>query len=167
MAEKKEVLKQVVKHIGFFHFRDLYNFCYEWIKDEGYMIAEDQYTEKLSADGKELIIVWTAKKKVSDYFMNIIILKWHILRMTDAEVEINGKKQKTNKGEVKITFTGELVRDYEKRWEDNPFYKFLRGFYDRYIIRTTMDKYEDQLEDKTKEYINQVKSFLVLEGKSK
>ena len=166
MPEKSEVLKQAVKHKGFFKYRDVYNFCYEWIKDEGYFLTEDIYTERLSADGKEVIIKWTAKKKVSDYFMNLITIKWHILYMTDAEVEVNGKKKRTNKGELKVTFSAELVRDYERRWEDNPFYKFLRGVYDRYIVRTRIDYYEDKLEEKTKEYINQFKAFLALEGRS-
>ena len=165
MVEKKEVYKQKIKQKGFFIFAGLYDFAYEWFKDQGYKISEDEYTEKLSAAGKEVIITWTGKRKISDYFMNVIELKWHILGMTDAEVERDGKKLKANKGEVKITFRADLVRDYEERWEDKPLWKFLRGFYDRYIIRVTMKDYEDRLEDKTIEFINQVKAYLTFEVK--
>ena len=165
MAEKNEILKQELKHKGFFNFAELYNFCFEWLKDEGYKLSEDKYLEKISANGKEIKLQWTAKKKISDYFRNDIELKWHILGLTDAEIERDGKKEKTNKGELKIVFSGILVRDYEARWEDNPTYKFFRGIYDKYIIRTTMEEYEDKLKDKTETFIEQVKSFLALEGK--
>lgn len=85
--------------------------------------------------------------------------------MTDEEVSVEGKKKKTNKGDVKITFSGDLYRDYEERWEDRPIWKFLRGFYDKYIVRTTIEEYEERLFDITTEFIEQVKSFLALEGK--
>jgi len=165
MPEKSNVVKEAMKHKGFFDYSEVYNFCFNWLKDEGYNVSEDVYTEKLSSFGKEVIIEWTAKKKISDYFMNQIQVKWHILGMNDAEVEVEGKKQKTNKGEVKLTFVADLVSDYEEKWEDNPSWKFMRGIYDKYIIRTTREQYEARLQDKAEEYIEQTKSFLRLEGK--
>jgi len=165
MSEKSNVFKQALKHKGYFSFRDLYIFCYDWLKDQGYKVAEEEYTEKLSSHGKEVVIRWKAKKKISDYFRNIIEVKWHILGMTDVEVEREGKKEKANKGDLKLSFSADLERDYEKRWEDNPFWKFLRGIYDRYVIRTTIDEYEERLRSKAENYVEQIKSFLVLEGK--
>jgi len=41
----------------------------------------------------------------------------------------------------------------------------LRGVYDKYIVRTTIDEYEDRLKDVVVEYSEQIKSFLRLEGK--
>jgi len=164
MPEKSQVFEQKVKHKGFFDFRELYNFCYEWLKDEHFNVAEEEYTEKISSIGKEIVIKWTAKKKISDYFRQVVSLKWHIIGMADAEVEVSGKKQKTNKGDLKIEIKAELERDYEKRWEDKPLNKFFRGIYDRYIIRTTIDEYETRLIEKSDSYYNQIKSFLVLEG---
>jgi hypothetical protein len=166
MAEKSEVYKEKLKHKGFFSYSDYYNFCYNWLKDEGYNIAEDEYTEKITGGGKEIQIKWKASKKVSDYVKNELRVEWHILGMSDAEVEVEGKKTKTNKGEVKITLTATIIKDYESRWDETVFLKFLRGVYDRYIIRETVKKYEDRLEDKAKDYIAQMKSFLNLEGKN-
>ncbi len=165
MPEKSNVLDEKLKHKGYFNYTDTYNFCYNWLKDQGYLVLEEDYTEKLTSFGKEIQITWTAKKKVSDYFANSISVKWHILGMNDAEVEINGKKEKTNKGEVKITVTADLVRDYERRWEDKPFWKMMRGVYDKYVIRTTIDLYEDRLQEKAEKFINDLKAFLMLEGR--
>ena len=165
MALKSNVLKQKIKQVGYWNFKDLYNFSFEWLEDHGYSVSEDEYTEKEKENGKELNIEWVANKKVTDYYKNTINVKWHILYMTDAEIERDGKKEKTNKGEVKMEFIVDLVKDYEERWEDEPLWKFLRGTYEKYIIRTTNDEYEDRLEDDALEYIEQIKAFLQLSGK--
>lgn len=165
MAESKQVIKEVIKNKGFFNYSDLYAFCYNWLKDEGFGIAEKEYVEKVSGFGKEIMIEWEAGKKVTDYFQNKIKLKWHILGLQDAEVERDGKKEKTNKGDLKMTFSAEIVRDYEDRWETTKTWKFLRSIYEKYIIRTTVDEYEDRLNGTAESFVEDVKAYLMLEGR--
>ncbi|VVB79374.1 Uncharacterised protein [uncultured archaeon] len=166
MGVKNEVFDQTLKHKGYFNYTDLYNFCYNWFKDNGYKnLAEEEYIEKIAPIGKEIQIKWVAKKKVSDYFRQIITVKWHILGMTDAEVEVNGKKEKTNKGEVKLKISAEVEKDWEGNWEKTPFYVMLRGIYDKYILRTTIDEYEDALTAKASNFVADTKAFLNLEGR--
>lgn len=165
MAEKKEVFKQKLKQKGYWNYVDLYNFCFDWLKDEGYKVKETEYVEKVSGFGKEILLKWEAHKKVTDYFKQVIYVDWHILGMKDAEVEQDGKKISTNKGEIAITVRAELERDYEERWEDKKFWKFLRGVYEKYVIRTTVDEYEGDLDDKATEYISDIKGFLQIGGK--
>ena len=165
MVEKKEVYKQKLKQAGYWNYKDLYSFCFDWLKDEGYNVKEQEYTEKLSSFGKEIILKWEASKKVTDYFKNVIEVKWHVLGMKDAEVEQDGKKVSTNKGEVGIVIQATLVRDYEERWEDKPIWKFLRGIYEKYVIRTTVDEYEGNLEEKAREYLKDIKAFLQIGGR--
>jgi hypothetical protein len=164
MAEKDNVFKQEVKKKGFWNYTELYNFCYGWFKDERYKLFEDKYVEKLTSFGKEIVIEWTAKKKVSDYFKEEIKIKWHILGMNDAEVMVGDKKEKVNKGEVKIAISADLIRDYEENWDKTVFYKFIRGIYDKYIIRNTKDLYEDRLEDAARKFYDEAKAFLDLEA---
>lgn len=160
MAQKKQIYKEKLTQIGYWDYNEVYAMLYSWLKDHGYGLFEDSYKEKLSGGGKEIIIKWKADKKITDYFKYVIILEWHILGMKDAEVEIDGKKTKTNKGELEIVFKGTVVKDYEKRWEDKPIHKFMRGLYENYIIRTTVKEYEDDLKDETKEIISDLKAFL-------
>ena len=160
MVQKKEVCKVAIKQVGYWSYKGLYNMTFNWLKDHNYKVQEEKYEEKLVANGKEIIIKWVAKKKVTDYFMFHIQLDWHILGMTDAEVEIDGKKVKTNKGGAKITFRGIIIKDYESRWEDRPFWKLLRSIYEKYVIREAIDEYEDDVEDDVKEMIKDTKAFL-------
>ena len=85
--------------------------------------------------------------------------------MKDTEVEIDGKKTSLQKGEVEIIFKANIIKDYEKRWEDKPFWKFLRGVYEKYVIRETIDEYEDDIENEAKEMISEFKAFLKIPGR--
>lgn len=160
MGQKKEIYVEKLTQVGYWDYNETYIMLYNWLKDHGYNVTENVYKEKLTSGGKEIIIDWDATKKVTDYFKHKINLQWHILTMKDAEVEIDGKKVKTNKGELEIKFKGIIEKDYEKRWEDKPIHKFMRGLYEEYVIRKTIDEYEDDIEDDTKEIISDLKAFL-------
>ena len=34
MPEKSNVVKEAMKHKGFFDYSEVYNFCFNWLKDE-------------------------------------------------------------------------------------------------------------------------------------
>ena len=165
MGTKVEVFEETIKHKGFFEYSEFYVYCYDWLKTKGYSIKEKEYTEKVSGDSKEIIISWEAGKKATDYYKGIIKVKWHILGMSDTEAEVNGKRKKVNKGEVKIKVAAELERDYEGEWEKQPLWKFLRGTYDRYIAKTTQDYYADSVKGDAEGFVEDVKAFLTLEGR--
>lgn len=164
MAQKKEVYKEKFKHTGYWKYKEVYDMVFFWLRDHQYKINENLYNEKIISNGKEVVIRWEAEKKVTDYFKYQIKADWHILGMKDVEVEIDGKKQKTQNGEVEIIFKGVLIKDYEKRWEDKPLWKFLRGVYEKYVIRATVDEFEDHVEDDVREMIGELKAFLKLEA---
>jgi hypothetical protein len=165
MAEENSILKEKLKHKSFFNYTDLYNFSYNWLKNEQYLVSEDEYLEKLTS-AKEIQIKWKAMRKVSDYYRFIIKVKWHILGMTDVEAEdASGKKTKTNKGDLTMEFEAFLERDYENNWDKHPLWKMMRAIYDKYIIRTTTDEYETKLITEAENMIEEVKAFLNQEGK--
>ena len=165
MVEKDKVFSGKVKHGGIFDFKELYRFCYTYLVDEGYILTEKTYTEKVVASGKDVEIDWMATRKISDYFRFHLRIFWRILGMTTVEVESEGKKIKMNKsGNVEIIVTATLEKDYEGRWEGNAFYKFLRGLYDRYVIIGRIDTYEGKIHSEADEFLAQVKSFLSIEG---
>jgi hypothetical protein len=165
MPEQSIAFSETMKHTGIWNFRDLYNFCFLWFKEEGYNVEETLYNEKILATGKEIVIKWKVWKKVSDYFKNVIEIKWKILGMQDVEIEKNGKKLKSNSGETEFKVDGFLERDYEQRWEVNPTYKFFRGIYDKYITRETREQYEDKLTAKCVSFVGDTKAFLNLGGR--
>jgi hypothetical protein len=163
MVEEDNVFKGKVKQEGLFEFKELYKFCHFYLVDRGYKLIEKEYSEKIVPNGKNIDIKWEAKRKISDYFRFKINFAFKIIGMTEVEVQKEGYKTKMNKGQAEIKIDGVLEKDYEHRWEDNPFYKFLRTTYDRYIIKTRIDEYEKKLLEEIDEMIAEIKAFLVLE----
>lgn len=165
MVEKDAVFSGKIRHVGIFNFKEFYRFCYVWFIDKEYWITEKNYTEKITQTGKEIEIEWNCLRKISDYFRFYINIKWRIVGMKDVEVEQNGKKIIMNKGDVEIRLSSILEKDYEHRWENNAFYKFLRTMYDRYLIRSRIEQYENKIYEEADEFLAQAKAFIALEGK--
>ncbi len=166
MAEKDTQFSGKIKQKGIFNFKSFYNFIYDWLTDEGYKVIEKNYTEEITGDSKKVEIKWVAKEKISDYFQFVMQIDWLILNLKNIEVQKEGKKVKMNTGELELKIKGILVKDYENKWEDIPFFKLLRGIYDRYIIKSRTESYEDKILDETEEFIAQCKAYLTIEGKS-
>ena len=164
-AEKEKVYESKVKQAGLFDFKEFYKFAHKWLKDSDFEVTEKNYAEKVKdVNSKDIEIEWDAKKKATDYFRYIINVKTRVLALQDVEVQEGGRKIKTNKGEVEVKILAELEKDYEHRWENNPFSKFLRGIYDRYVIKNRIDDHEVKLQVIADDFLSQIKSFLAIEG---
>ena len=166
MPELDKLIKTKIKHSGVFDFKELYRILYEWFMDKGYDFNEKGYKEVVGAGGaKEIELEWECVRKVSDYFRFNIKAKWHIIGMTTVEVEIDGEKKKMNKGQFELAVECALIKDYEDRWANKPFFKFLRTFYDKYLIKEKTDQFEGRLIGEMDEFVGQCKSFLALTGR--
>ena len=165
MVEVSPVYEGKVVHNGIFDFKSLYNFLYDWFSHYNYTVIEQKYSEKIKPDGKEVEILWLCLRKISDYFRFRIKVRIFILGLAGVEAVRDGVKVKRDKGEIEIKFTSFLERDYEHKWEVNPITKFFRGIYDKYVIKSRLESYEDAIFAEVDEAIAQVKSFLALEGR--
>ena len=165
MSEKDVIFSGKIRHVGIFDFKETYRFIYDWLVDKEYRVEEKKYSEKITPGGKEIEIEWNCSRKVSDYFRFIIKVSWRIVGMKNVEVQKDGAKVGMNKGDIEIKFSAILEKDYEHRWENSGFLKFLRGVYDRYIIKGRIENYEDKISNDVDELIAQAKSWFALEGK--
>lgn len=166
MPEKEVIFSSKIKFQGIYNFEDFYRFCYDWLTDDASLIVgEDHYKEKLIGDGKNVEIEWTCFRKITDYFKFEVKVAYRILGMTKVEVQKDGGKIKMNKGTIELGVKGALVRDYQGKFEKTGTQKFLRGIYEKWVIPSRIDQYEDKLIGDCDEFLNQAKAFLDLEGK--
>lgn len=166
MAEKDKVFSSKIKYSGVMNFADFYKFCYDWLKDEaGLTLSEDKYAEKLSGDAKNIDIDWTGAKEMTDYFKFEAKVSFKIIALTNVEVTIEGKKVKTNKGSVEVSIKGTLIKDYKGKFEKTAFQKFMRGFYEKFVIPSRIDEYQGKVFGDCDEFLAQAKAYLDLEGK--
>jgi enolase len=167
MSEKDSIYKGKIIQKGVFNFKDVYEFLYDYLVDENYDVSENKYVEKLQGDTKNLEIIWSATKEVSDYFKFEITATWSVLGLKKVKVKKEDQELVMDSGSIEIKFTASIIKDYENRWENNPALKFMRGLYDRYIIRSRIDTYEVKIWDEVNEIVAQTKSFLAIEGQHK
>lgn len=165
MAEKDTIFSSKIKYAGIFNFKDFYQFCYQWLSDEaGLTVEEEEYSEKISGPVKNIDIKWKGSKKVSDYFKNEVKVEFKILAMSEVEINQGGNKVKTNKGEVSVKVKGILVKDYEGKFETTAKMKFWRGIYEKWIIGSRVEEFEDKLAGKCDDFLGQAKAFLDISG---
>lgn len=163
MAEKDRVFKGKIKHVGNFNFKDFYEFLYDTFAEEGYDIHESRYAEKNKGDSKNLDINWTCRKKISSYFVFEINILWMILGLKKIKIQKEGKEISTEDGTAEISFTADLVKDPNNKWERSIFKKF-RKIYEGFIIKNRIEDYEMALYEEVNELIDHAKSFFAIEG---
>ena len=166
MAEKDKIFSSKMKYEGIVSFKDFYRFCYDWLKEETELdVAETKYAEKLKGDSKDIDIEWIGTRKVTDYFKFQIKAVFRILGLKEVETTQGGAKIKTNQGSVEIKLTGTLIRDYDSKFEVTAHKKFLRSIYEKWVIPSRIEQFEDKLISDCDEFLSQSKAYLDLEGK--
>lgn len=155
-----------MKYVGIFNFKDFYQFCYTWLKEEvGMKIVEEKYEEKIKGLEKEVVVEWKCTSKVADYFEYEMGIKFEIKRLTEVEVNKGNSKIKTNEGEITLSVKGIFVKDPKGQFETTSTNKFLRGIYEKFIIPSRIKEYEDKLIEYCDDFLSQSKAFLDLEGR--
>jgi hypothetical protein len=165
MPESETIFDSKVSYNGVFSFKNFYKFCYEWLVDDGYVVEETEYNEKIAGAVKDVVIKWKGKRKITDYFLFEISIEFRIIGMSEVEAQQGEIKIKTNKGGLLLKIRGNLVRDYEGKWEKTAFQKFLRGIYEKYVIPSRVLEYKGKINETLTEFSEQTKAFLELEGK--
>ncbi|MBI3334074.1 hypothetical protein HYZ97_01175, partial [Candidatus Pacearchaeota archaeon] len=150
---------------GVFSFEDAYAYAFSWFKDESYGLIEEKYSEKVSGTARDINFEWKGSKQLSDYFKIEISFKTEVVGLTDVEVEIDGKKKKSNKGKIMIDIKGALVRDPDSKWDVSPFYRFIRDLYNKYIIPGRGEAMEGLVMSDVQNLKEKLKLFFELSGK--
>lgn len=166
MAEKDVILKEKVKYSGYGNFKDSYSYAHDWVKNEGYSVVEEQYTEKVKGNSKDIDIVWKASKKITDYFKIELDLKWKILGLESVEVEVDGKKKKMDKFvELGIEIKGTLIKDYQNEWNKSATTKFFKELYNKFVIPSRTEQMKEKVEGIVQDFKEEMKALLELTGK--
>ena len=141
---------------GVVNLSDLYHLIKDWLEFHGYSFFEKEYIDTLKESGKTLSISLVGEKKADDYAKLYIAIK---IKAEDAK-EIEYKKGTGIKGKITVNFESEVERDYEKEWEKSFLLRFIRAVYDRFIRKSKLDEYHNELEDETNDLYNKIKDFL-------
>jgi hypothetical protein len=158
-----------VKYKDVFEFKSFYEELWEWCKEHGWKDWEqDQdnferfYGERVTTGGiKEIWIRWRAYKpaegtplfkqnkgelneKEVGYLNYYLDIDFHILGLGSAEIVKDGKKIKTDKGEIEVSIKAFIEKNYE--------YEFEKHMLLKQIVDVFTDRiYKRKLEERKKE----------------
>jgi len=164
MVQKIDIFKKAkVKLSGIFDMHELYIHLHNWLTQEyRYDVKELKYDEKTRTGGKKFLINWRATREIDEYSQFALTIDWDLRRVKDVTVERGGESVRMQQGKFKLIVTAQLETDYDSRWEERPFFRFLRGFYEKYIYKDTIERLRLQLWDEGWDFCNEAKSFLNL-----
>ena len=165
MAEKEQVIKEKLEHAGVWSFSGFYGFAHSWLKEEDYGVVEEKYSEKVNAGGRDINFEWKATKEVSDYFKIELGLRFDVKDLVEVEVEIDGKKKKSNKGKVLVEMKGTLIKDPNSKWESTNTQRFFRDVYNKFVISGRIEKFNGMIFGDVQSFKEELKSYLELSGK--
>ncbi|MBT3814856.1 hypothetical protein HON71_04845 [Candidatus Woesearchaeota archaeon] len=143
-----------VKYKDIFNLKAFYEALREWLvehdwKDleEGFDHWETFYGERISqGGGREIWMQWRPTKEAEDlkiqYYLDI---DWHCLGISSTEIVHNGKKIKTNKGEVELNIRAFIERKYESEWADHWFLKHFIKLFTNRIYNKDLELREKEL----------------------
>jgi len=163
MAERRLVVDHLrIKYEGLFKATELYTLIDKWLNEKAFDKRELRNQEIVRPDGKYVELVLMPWKKISDYARHVFRIEIRMHHLKEVVVERDGQRVKMNQARVDIIFDGYLDTDYEDRWEQKPFYFFMRTLFDKFIYRTYSTQFEELLVENLYQLHTLVKSFLNL-----
>lgn len=163
MAERRLVVDHLrLKYEGLFNATELYKLIDKWLNEKAYDKRELRNEEHVKPDGKYVELILMPWKKISDYARHVIRIEIRMHKLKEVVVERDGQRVRMNQGRVDMIFDGYLDTDYEDRWEQKPFYFFMRTLFDKFIYRTYSTQFEELLVENISQLHTLIKSFLNL-----
>ena len=160
MAEKVGIVSGLqIKQNAQFNMIDFYHSLKAWFEINRYNLMESEYEEKTINAKKNLTIRWVGTKEIDDYTQFEIGIG---ISLSDYEI-VQTEKEKLTSGTLKIKFSSKMVSDYEDKWSNKPFMKFLRDVVDKYFSTEKSEIYKKELKNDTYDLYNKAKSFLNLQ----
>lgn len=164
MSEKLIVGKELkVKWVGIFDLNNLYRkmkFFLEWNGYGPEKGMEKSYIERIKPNGKQVEIKWVTEKEFSNYVTAVIEVTFFVIGLESVEIEKEGKKLKTKKGDIEMRFTAYLVLNASNKWKDDSYYNKV---YKKFILKKNIDGYKIDLYDDLYELHDEVKSYLTMQ----
>jgi hypothetical protein len=117
--------------------QELYEHIIDWFRKRKYKFHEKIYKHKSpSPYGVERQYIWSAERKEKEYTQVQYDVYIHTYDAHDVQITMkDGTKRTYTKGRIWIELKNVILFDWEGRWNRNSFYKHLKSFYNKYILR--------------------------------
>ncbi len=149
-----------IKYSGIYDLQRLLNLLKKYLLDRNYDLDQKEHTEKITTAGKESKIEWEAFRRVSDYVKFVIGFEVWILRNVEVVIEEDGRKLRRQKGDIELRFRASIKKNYRGPFGKGNAGEFLRQTYEKYIIKSVLEDYEDKIDKECRGMIEEAKEIL-------
>ena len=162
MTLKYDLFKgaRIQKMKSVFDLRDTYKHAKDWLDYYNYDVVEKKYKHKEGTSGREIEIVWSVTRPIDEYTMFDLEIKWLCLGVKDVQVSVGDKKVKMQRGEINVFVDAYLVLDWQHKWEETAFLKFMRSLFEKYLYRGHIEDLKGELWKEGWAFYNEVKAYL-------
>tara|TARA_Y100000310_G_C20662180_1_gene805384 strand:+ start:264 stop:809 length:546 start_codon:yes stop_codon:yes gene_type:complete len=154
---------------------ELFRLIPNFVMERGFDFRTDKDFEHHTETGTQ--IEWQASPwKImagAEYARHMIKIRILAKDLKKVDVIKDGKKSKLDTGELSVTIDGFIETDIDGRWEQKPFFLFLRTIYDNFIYKIYTERFEsrlvhdiNQLSHAIKQYLNVCRKFEVVSKSS-
>lgn len=161
-----------VKFKDVFDFKEFYTALKEWMLEYGWGDVEEgkdhwetYYAERVAVDGsKEIWARWRLARNPSDakFLKYYLDLDYHCLGLGPAEIVVEGRKMKVNKGEVEVSVNGVIEEIYKEKFDENPILKEVKLLFAKRIYNKIIEQRKKEFYHEAYELQNYMKQWFKL-----
>jgi hypothetical protein len=170
-----------IKHNDIFSLRHIYRVLHEWVKENQWVDKygdsegdrhESFFYDKTTYQGHKEMWMWWRLQQFPDagddsensFYKWHMDIDFHILYLRDHEILQEGKKVKTNKGEVEIYLHAWVEIDYTGKFSKHPILRFWKDWFNLRLFETDLDKQKFKLYREAALLQGMIKKHLALYG---
>ena len=161
MADMYTVVSDMkLEYEGLLDINNLYRIMDKWFREKGYDKYEKRNVEQHTKEGGEIEIEIEPWKKVSDYAIGWMKIKFLFTNIKEVTVVKDNKKVKMQQARVQINFTTYLGTDWENKWKHHYLAVLVRAIFDRYLYKKQLEKFMGIVQDDTYHLYSLLQNYL-------
>lgn len=164
MAEKLTIFTgKNITYAGLFSLRGLYKTATGYLDQRGYGPYDAEHTEEVYEDGKQILITVKGSKKVSDMATVEWESRFTFIKCQPVTIEKDEIEVSMFKGTITIESEALLKTNYDKSFEQNAFWYFIKVVFDKYIFQSYLKRAQSQAKKDYSGFEAEIKDYLNME----
>jgi hypothetical protein len=144
-------------HNAYFDLYGLLGGIAKFFDSNQYDFRERGISDKATDIGAEMKSEWEASREVTDYFKFNMDIRVYARDIRKAQLE-NGEE--VYWARLWITFNCELEKNWNDSFSDEKWSELMRQLYERYLIRSQINRHKGKLYNESVTLIDTMKTYL-------
>jgi len=161
MTERHLVIDHLkFSYEGLFNASELYALVSSFFFEKGYDWYEKVNEEQITPSGKQIHLVLSPWKNVSEYYKLNIMVKINMIDLKEVEIEQEGQSLRLSQGLVRMTFDAYVFSDRKEKWAGSTFKWFMMIVLEKYFFRNHLEKFETWVKSDVEDLLHKIKTYL-------